>query len=68
MAAVIVSSVVEVLVVLSTLVLGKHSSQSKVDGDRFLGGRVEDKRGAENVARYSRHCREYMVAILGVGG
>ena len=56
MAAVIVSSVVEVLVVLSstsTLVLGKHSSQSKVDGDRFLGGRVEDKRGAENIALYT---------------
>ena len=30
------------------------SSVSRVDGDRFLGGRVEDQRGAENVAIYSR--------------
>ena len=33
------------------------SSVSRVDGDRFLGGRVEEKRGAENVALYSQQCR-----------
>ena len=43
------------------------SSVSRVDGDRFLGGRVEDKRGAESTTIYSRQCHKYTVVILGGG-